>query len=109
MTHISVGSAFLIEVILTAVFIFVILAVTSKLGNAITAGIAIGLTLTFIHLVGIPLTGTSVNPARSFGPALVVGGTALHQLWLFIVAPLVGGVIGAAAHVGLFGRDPKAA
>ena len=107
-THISVGSAFLIEVILTAVFIFVILAVTSKLGTAITAGIAIGLTLTFIHLVGIPLTGTSVNPARSFGPALIVGGTALKQLWLFIVAPLVGGIIGAIANLAIFGKDDEA-
>jgi len=109
MVKIDVGHAFLVEVILTAVFIFVILSVTSKLGNAVTAGVAIGLTLTFVHLIGIPLTGTSVNPARSFGPALVVGGTALHQLWLFIVAPLVGGVVGAAVHVGLFGREPSAA
>jgi aquaporin Z len=105
MTKLDMGHAFLVEVILTAVFIFVILAVTSKLGNAITAGIAIGFTLAFIHLVGIPLTGTSVNPARSFGPAIIVGGTALHQLWLFIVAPLVGGVIGAIGHVAIFGRD----
>jgi len=105
MVKIDMGHAFLVEVILTAVFIFVILSVTSKLGNAVTAGVAIGLTLTFVHLIGIPLTGTSVNPARSFGPALVVGGTALHQLWLFIVAPLVGGVVGAAVHVGLFGRE----
>ncbi len=109
MVKIDVGHAFLVEVILTAVFIFVILSVTSKLGNAVTAGVAIGLTLTFVHLIGIPLTGTSVNPARSFGPALVVGGTALHQLWLFIVAPLVGGVVGAAVHVGLFGRESSAA
>jgi aquaporin Z len=98
------GAAFLIEVILTAVFVFVILAVTSKIGNALTAGVAIGLTLTFIHLFGIPLTGTSVNPARSFGPALVVGGAALSQVWLFIVAPLVGGVIAAGAHLGIYGR-----
>ena len=109
MVKIDVGHAFLVEVILTAVFIFVILSVTSKLGNAVTAGVAIGLTLTFVHLIGIPLTGTSVNPARSFGPALVVGGTALHQLWLFIVAPLGGGVVGAAVHVGLFGRESSAA
>ena len=109
MVKIDVGHAFLVEVILTAVFIFVILSVTSKLGNAVTAGVAIGLTLTFVHLIGIPLTGTSVNPARSFGPALVVGGTALHQLWLFIVAPLVGRVVGAAVHVGLFGRESSAA
>jgi aquaporin Z len=103
-THISMGSAFLIEVVLTAVFVFVILAVTSKVGNAVTAGVAIGLTLTFIHLFGIPLTGTSVNPARSFGPALIVGGTALKQVWLFLLAPLVGGAIAAGAHLGIFGR-----
>jgi aquaporin Z len=63
-----------------------------------TAGLVIGLTLTFIHLIGIPLTGTSVNPARSLGPALVVGGTALSQVWLFIVAPAVGGVVAALIH-----------
>ena len=109
MVKIDMGHAFLVEVILTAVFIFVILSVTSKLGTAVTAGVAIGLTLAFIHLIGIPLTGTSVNPARSFGPAIIVGGEALHQLWLFIVAPLVGGLVGAAAHVGLFGRVASAA
>ena len=109
MVKIDLGHAFLVEVILTAVFIFVILSVTSKLGTAVTAGVAIGLTLTFIHLIGIPLTGTSVNPARSVGPAIVVGGEALRQLWLFIVAPLVGGIVGAAVHVGLFGRQDAAA
>ena len=109
MVKIDMGHAFLVEVILTAVFIFVILSVTSKLGTAVTAGVAIGLTLTFIHLIGIPLTGTSVNPARSFGPALIVGGEALRQLWLFIVAPLVGGIVGAVAHVGLFGREDATA
>ena len=109
MVKIDLGHAFLVEVILTAVFIFVILSVTSKLGTAVTAGVAIGLTLTFIHLIGIPLTGTSVNPARSFGPAIVVGGEALRQLWLFIVAPLVGGIVGAAVLVGLFGRQDAAA
>jgi len=83
--------AFLTEVILTALFVFVILGVTSETANAATAGVVIGLTLTVVHLIGIPITGTSVNPARSLGPALIVGGTALHQVWLFIVAPLVGG------------------
>ena len=109
MTHLGMGHAFLIEVIMTAVFIFVILSVTHKLGTAVAAGVAIGFTLTFIHLIGIPLTGTSVNPARSFGPAIIVGGEALHQLWLFIVAPLIGGIVGAIAHVGLFGREASAA
>ena len=88
--HIGMGGAFLAEVVLTALFVFVILGVTSKLGNATTAAIAIGLTLTVVHLIGIPITGTSVNPARSLGPAFIVGGTALSQVWLFIVAPLAG-------------------
>jgi len=60
------------------------------------AGVAIGLSLVFIHLVGIPITGTSVNPARSLGPAIISGGTALNQLWLFWVAPIIGGVVAAA-------------
>jgi aquaporin Z len=100
--HISLGGAFIAEVVLTALFVFVILAVTSKLGHAATAGAAIGLTLTVVHLIGIPITGTSVNPARSLGPALIVGGTALHQVWLFIVAPLVGAAVGAGLHVALY-------
>src|ERR1700744_6622019 len=93
--HISMWGAFLAEIILTAVFVYVILTVTGKDRSSATAGLVIGLSLTVIHLVGIPLTGTSVNPARSLGPALVVGGQALNQVWLFIVAPLVGGVIAA--------------
>jgi aquaporin Z len=95
LVHIGWGGAFLAEVILTAIFVYVILTVTGKTGNPVTAGLVIGLTLTFIHLVGIPLDGTSVNPARSLGPAVIVGGTALSQVWLFIVAPLVGAVIAA--------------
>ncbi|HYB86018.1 MAG TPA: aquaporin [Streptosporangiaceae bacterium] len=100
--HISVGGAFLAEVVLTAMFVFVILAVTSKIGNAATAGVVIGLALTVAHLIGIPITGTSVNPARSLGPALIVGGTALSQVWLFIVAPLVGGALAAGLHYLVF-------
>jgi aquaporin Z len=100
--HIGVGGAFLAEVVLTAMFVFVVLAVTNKLANPTTAGIAIGLALTVAHLIGIPITGTSVNPARSFGPALIVGGTALSQVWLFLVAPAVGGVVAAALHWLLF-------
>jgi aquaporin Z len=96
--HISGGGAFLVEVILTATFVFVILGVTSKYGNAAVAGVVIGLTLTVIHLIGIPLTGTSVNPARSLGPALVVGGQALSHVWLFLVAPLVGGILAAVVY-----------
>ncbi|MGC2486127.1 MAG: MIP family channel protein [Acidimicrobiales bacterium] len=93
--HIGAGGAFITEAILTAVFVFVILAVTDKAAHVATAAMVIGLTLTAIHLVGIPITGTSVNPARALGPALVVGGTAIRQVWLFIVAPLVGGVLAA--------------
>jgi aquaporin Z len=80
--------------------------VTGKLGNTATAGVVIGLSLTVVHLIGIPITGTSVNPARSLGPALIVGGTALSQVWLFIVAPLAGGAIAAGLHWLIFPRDP---
>lgn len=83
------------EVILTALFILVVFGATSEKAPAGFAGVAIGLALTFIHLVGIPITGTSVNPARSLGPALIVGGPALAQVWLFILAPLAGGVLAA--------------
>jgi aquaporin Z len=95
MIHIGMGGAFLAEVVLTAVFVFVILAVTGKAGNAATAGGVIGLTLTLVHIIGIPLTGTSVNPARSLGTALILGGTPLSQVWLFIVAPLAGAIVAA--------------
>ena len=88
--------AFVLETLLTAAFVLVILLVTERVAAPGFAGIAIGLTLTLVHLVGIPLTGTSVNPARSFGPALFAGGDALGQVWLFIVAPLVGSVIAVA-------------
>jgi aquaporin Z len=107
-THINGGTAFLVEVIMTAIFIFVILAATSHFNHAAVAGLVIGLTLAFIHLFGIALTGTSVNPARSLGPALVVGGTALKQVWLFIVAPLVGGILGAGVFLGLHGKNAVA-
>jgi len=109
--HVGAGGAFIAEVILTALFVFVILAVTHKsaIGNASTAGLVIGLTLTVVHLIGIPITGTSVNPARALGPALVIGGTALKQVWLFIVAPLVGGALAGFVHVAFYGRrEPDA-
>lgn len=90
-------SAFLTEAVLTFVFLFVILSVTSHQATSVFAPISIGLTLTIIHLVSIPVTNTSVNPARSTGPALFAdGGWALGQLWLFWVAPIVGAVIAAA-------------
>jgi len=91
--------AFLFEFIATMVFIVVILGVTEeKTGTPVFAGLVIGLTLTMIHLVGITVTGTSVNPARSIGPALFAGGTALAQLWLFIAAPLLGAFAGGMLH-----------
>ena len=104
--HISAGGAFLTEVMLTALFVFAVLGATSKTANAATAGIIIGFSLTVVHLIGIPITGTSVNPARSLGPALIVGGTALSQVWLFIVAPLVGGALAAGLHRVLYPEPP---
>jgi len=88
-------SCFVAEIVLTALFLFVIFGSISKNAPAGFAGLAIGLSLVLIHLVGIPITGTSVNPARSLGPALVVGGAALSQLWLFWVAPIIGGILAA--------------
>ncbi|MDA0175250.1 aquaporin, partial [Solirubrobacter taibaiensis] len=96
----GLSGAFLVEFILTFVFILVIVAVTGKKGSSSLAGLVIGFTLVLIHLLGIPLTGTSVNPARSIAPALFVGGEALSQLWVFIVAPILGGIF--AAIVGKF-------
>ena len=96
--HISQGGAFLIEVVLTGVFVMVVLFATHKAAIQGAAGVAIGFGLVVVHLIGIPLTGTSVNPARSLGPALVVGGTALSQVWLFLIAPLVGALVAAVLH-----------
>lgn len=93
--HLNGSGAFLAEAILTFLFVFVVLAVTRKAAWPQLGGVAIGFALATVHLMGIPLTGTSVNPARSIGPALFVGGTALDQLWLFIVAPLLGGAVAA--------------
>lgn len=92
----STLTAFLAEAIFTFIFVLVVLGVTdANKGNSSLAGLAIGLTLVLIHIVCIPITGTSVNPARSIGPALFEGGQALSQLWLFIVAPFVGAAIAA--------------
>jgi aquaporin Z len=91
----SIPAAFGTEVVITFLFVLVVLGATSRLGSPGFAGIAIGLALTTVHLVGIPLTGTSVNPARSLGPALIVGHAALSQVWLFIVAPPIGGALAA--------------
>jgi len=98
----SMISGFVAEVVLTFIFLLVIFGATSSKVPAGFAGIPIGLSLAIIHMVGIPITGTSVNPARSLGPALVVGGTALAQLWLFIVAPVIGALIAALVWKYLF-------
>ena len=104
---VSQGGAFLIEVVLTAVFVMVVLFATHKAAIQGAAGVAIGFALVIVHLIGIPLTGTSVNPARSLGPALVVGGTALSQVWLFIVAPLVGAIVAALIHLLIADRTEE--
>jgi len=91
----NMASGFLAEVVLTFIFLIVIFGATSEEAPKGFAGIAIGLTLTLIHLVGIPITGTSVNPARSLGPAIFVGGGALAQVWLFWVAPIIGALLAA--------------
>lgn len=101
----NTASAFITEAVMTFIFLFVILSVTSKYGNATMAGLSIGLALVLIHLVSIRITGTSVNPARSIGPAVFAGGKALSQLWLFIVAPVLGGVVAAVVWKGLFGKE----
>jgi len=88
-------AALIFEVVATAIFVIVILGVTGPRGQGAFAGLAIGLTLAVIHIVGIQVTGVSVNPARSFGPAVLQGGEALNQVWLFLVAPAVGAVLGA--------------
>jgi aquaporin Z len=103
--HYSLQSGFIAEVVFTFIFLFVIFGSTStKNIHGGFAGISIGLSLVLIHIVGIPITGVSVNPARSIGPALLVGGQAISQLWLFIVAPVLGGVLCAVVWRYLFER-----
>ncbi|MNC67919.1 Aquaporin Z 2 [compost metagenome] len=97
----TLGAGFVSEVVMTAMFLVVIMGATDARAPAGFAPIAIGLALTLIHLISIPVTNTSVNPARSTGPALFVGGWALQQLWLFWVAPLIGAAIGGALYRGL--------
>ncbi|NLD58010.1 MAG: aquaporin Z [Methanomicrobiales archaeon] len=98
----SMMACFITEIVLTFVFLIVVFGATSKEAPAGFAGIAIGLSLTLVHIVGIMITGTSVNPARSLGPALIVGGTALAQLWMFIIAPVIGAIIAAVVWKYLF-------
>ena len=97
----GIWGSLLVEVILTFVFIYTILGVTSDKEKSHIAGIVIGLTLTFVHILGIGLTGTSVNPARSLAPAILMGGDALCQVWAFIAAPLVGATLAALTYSAL--------
>ncbi len=93
--NLNMFGAILVEIVLTFVFIYTILGVTSDDKKGAVAGIVIGLTLTFVHIMGIPLTGTSVNPARSLAPAIFLGGQALAQVWVFVLAPFVGSALAA--------------
>ena len=103
--NVGVGGAILVEIVLTFIFVLTILGVTSddKKGNV--AGLVIGLTLVFVHIVGIPLTGTSVNPARSIGPAIFAGGAALADIWVFIIAPLAGAALATIVFRTLKGQE----
>lgn len=102
----SIGIGFLVEVILTFVFVLTVIGVTSKSANhGSFGGLIIGLTLTLVHILGIGFTGTSVNPARSLGPAIFAGGDALTNVWIFILAPLVGAVIAAIVYKVLAPKD----
>jgi aquaporin Z len=103
----SLASCFITEIVLTFMFLMIILGATSKRAPVGFAGIAIGLSLTLIHLIGIPVDNLSVNPARSTGPAVVVGGWALAQLWVFWLAPIAGAVIAGLVHRALFPETPE--
>jgi aquaporin Z len=100
-------AAFITEVVMTAIFLVVIMGVTDKRSSKGFAALAIGLSLALIHLISIPVTNTSVNPARSTGPALFVGDWAITQLWLFWLAPIIGGVIGAIVYQFVAGDDTE--
>jgi aquaporin Z len=101
----GLGAALICEIVMTFFFLLVILGTTAKRAPAGFAGIPIGLALTLIHLISIPVTNTSVNPARSTGPALFVGGWALSQLWLFWVAPIVGAVVAGVVYRSVFAEE----
>ena len=103
----SLAACLVAEIVLTMFFLLIIMGATDRRAPAGFAAIAIGLGLTLIHLVGIPVTNLSVNPARSTGPAVFVGGWAVQQLWLFWFAPLVGGALGGAIYAALFEERPK--
>ncbi len=101
----SLGAALVCEIVMTFFFLLVILGATDRRAPAGLAGLAIGLCLTLIHLISIPVTNTSVNPARSTGPAIFAGGWALGQLWLFWVAPIVGAAVAGAVYRSVFEAD----
>lgn len=101
----NIGVGFVVEVVLTCIFVLAILGVTSRESFSKVAGLVIGGALTLVHLLGIAITGTSVNPARSLGPAIFAGGTALEQVWIFLLAPLVGGVLAALIWMFLDKQD----
>ena len=98
----TMTGAIVVEVVLTFIFVLTILGVTSSNKTSHMAGIVIGLTLTLVHIIGIPLTGTSVNPARSLAPAIFAGGEALAQVWVFIIAPLIGAALAAIIFKSFF-------
>lgn len=104
---IAIGKSLAVEIMLTAVFVFTILGVTKDGEFSRISGVVIGFTLILVHLLGIGLTGTSVNPARSLGPAIFAGGDALCSVWVFIVGPLVGGALAAIVHKLLAGKKEK--
>lgn len=97
----NIAKSLVVEVALTFIFVLAILGVTSRVENSSVAGLVIGLTLTLVHILGIGLTGTSVNPARSLGPALLVGGESLAVVWVFIIAPLAGAALAAVCYKAL--------
>ena len=101
----NVWKSLVIEIVLTFIFVMAVLGATSKIENSKVAGLVIGASLTLVHLLGIYFTGTSVNPARSFGPALILGGHSLAVVWVFILAPMVGGILAALCWRGLNGKQ----
>ena len=103
--NVSLLGAIVTEVVLTFVFVYTILGVTDDESKSSVAGIVIGLTLAFVHILGIGITGTSVNPARSLAPALIIGGTALKQVWVFILAPFIGAALSAIVYKFLNRED----
>ncbi|UQA96416.1 MIP family channel protein [Streptomyces halobius] len=98
LVNLNLGGAFVAEIVMTFLFVFVVLGVTHKVAVIGFDGLPIGFALATVHFIGVPLDGTSVNPARSIGPALFAGGAAVTQLWLFLVAPLIGGALAAVVH-----------